>query len=226
MKTRVVIILLSIFLFNLIEAYAQEQCKVLKPEIADKYSGKCRKGLAHGKGLAEGKDRYEGDFKNGLPHGKGKYTWGSGEIYEGYWKEGKRDGEGKFLYKKDGADSTKYGLWKDDLFVKKITPSAYRILKSTNVARYSVRKLRDGNRVLFSFIQGGKANESISGLLCSSSSGTDYELGSKKGFDNVAFPYTCKVTYQFRNPLSSMYTDVWFEIEIREPGTWEVILNN
>lgn len=110
MKAKVAIILLSILLLNLFESYAQEQCKVLKPEIADKYSGKCKKGLAHGQGLAEGKDRYEGDFKNGLPHGKGKYTWASGEIYEGYWKEGKREGEGKFWYKKNGADSMKYAL--------------------------------------------------------------------------------------------------------------------
>lgn len=226
MKTRVVIILLSIFLFNLFEAYAQEQCKVLKPEIADKYSGKCRKGLAHGKGLAEGKDRYEGDFKNGLPHGKGKYTWGSGEIYEGYWKEGKRDGEGKFWYKKDGVDSMKYALWRNDIYIKRIIPSPYRIIRSSSVTRYSVRRVKEGNRVLFQFKQNGGVNTSVYGLLFSPSSGNSYTLGSEQGYENIVFPFTCKVSYKTLNSLKTIPIDAEFIIEIKEPGEWEVILNN
>ena len=61
-------------------------CKVLKPEIAGIYSGDCKKGLANGKGIAEGIDKYEGKFKDGLPHGNGTYQYANGEIYQGDFK--------------------------------------------------------------------------------------------------------------------------------------------
>lgn len=226
MKNFLMFVLLAILILYSVGLYSQDTCKVLKQEISEKYSGKCKNGLAHGNGLAEGNDKYEGNFKNGLPHGKGKYTWANGEVYEGFWKVGKRDGEGKFWYKKNGADSLKHGVWRGDVFIKKIIPNPYRIIKNINVSRYAVQRLRNGERVLFSFIQSGKPNETISGLLYDSSSGTEYKLGAKEGFDHVAFPYTCKLTYKFRNPLSFVLTEVIFEIEIREPGTWEIILNN
>jgi len=38
---------------------AQKACKVLTPEIAEKHTGKCKNGFAHGNGIAEGKNRYE-----------------------------------------------------------------------------------------------------------------------------------------------------------------------
>jgi hypothetical protein len=58
--------------------FAQEECKVLMPEISGSYTGKCKKGLAQGKGLAIGTDTYEGRFLKGLPDGTGK-------IYMGRW---------------------------------------------------------------------------------------------------------------------------------------------
>ena len=67
-------------------------CKVLITGISGKYSGGCRKGLAHGKGTAQGMDTYAGKFKRGLPDGTGIYTWADGSYYEGQWKAGKREG--------------------------------------------------------------------------------------------------------------------------------------
>jgi len=61
---------LTYFMFRYKRIVPQEPCKVLKQEIATKYFGNCKKGLAQGKGVAVGRDKYEGQFKNGLPNGK------------------------------------------------------------------------------------------------------------------------------------------------------------
>lgn len=92
----------SIFMvfFISIGLYSQQSCKVLVPEIAEKYVGKCKKGFAHGKGLAVGIDRYEGSFKKGYPEGKGSYTWSTGEVYTGEWLQGTRMVLGLILMRK------------------------------------------------------------------------------------------------------------------------------
>ena len=109
-KMQVTTILLWLFLAGGY-TYAQQNCKVLVPEIAVTYKGKCKKGLAHGKGKAVGTDVYEGQFRKGLPHGQGKYNWATGEFYLGQWKMGKRDGEGSYTFKFEGKDSIQAGIW-------------------------------------------------------------------------------------------------------------------
>lgn len=221
MKTKLLFIALSIiFLINM-GLYSQEQCKVLLPDIAKTYVGKCKKGLAHGKGVAEGTDKYEGFFKNGLPHGVGKYTWAKGDmIYEGDWKEGKKDGKGKLFYKINGADSMKYGVWKNDSFVKRITPSPYKVIRSSSIQRYAVRRNGVGSRVLFSFNQFGKANATVADLQFAYSSGSSFTQGLKQGVENIVFPFTCRVSYKAAFYIAE------FEIEFREAGDWEVVLFN
>ena len=78
---------------------AQTDCSVLKPGIDSVYFGKCKKGLAHGKGNAIGVDSYIGRFANGLPDGQGTYTWANGDTYSGSWMAGKQHGEGVFVLK-------------------------------------------------------------------------------------------------------------------------------
>ena len=78
--------------------HAQDGCEVLIPELQGSYQGKCKKGLAHGQGRAEGLDSYEGHFTRGLPHGSGKYTWANGEIYEGDWVKGLAQGTDTRIY--------------------------------------------------------------------------------------------------------------------------------
>ena len=89
--------LVSILLFGSL-MHAQDQCKVLVPELEGTYIGKCRKGLAHGNGKAVGVDSYEGKFSKGLPNGTGKYTWADGRIFEGEWSKGELDGKGIMTY--------------------------------------------------------------------------------------------------------------------------------
>jgi len=69
MKIILRILFFTFLSFALSQLFSQDDCKVLIPEISGQYVGKCKKGLAHGKGLAIGIDRYEGSFKKGYPEG-------------------------------------------------------------------------------------------------------------------------------------------------------------
>jgi hypothetical protein len=226
MKLKMINILLSFFMLCYAQTYAQEACKVLKPEISGKYEGKCKNGLANGKGIATGTDKYEGDFKSGLPHGKGKYTWSTGEIYEGNWKEGNKEGDGKYYYKKDGIDSVRIGVWKDDVFYKVKVPAPYKVIRQLSISRYTVQRTMDGNKVLFLIQQNGSANSSVGELSFSPSSGTEFTLGLKQGFENVVFPFKCKLRYTTLNSFKTNAYPVEFEIEITQPGYWVITLNN
>lgn len=226
MRSLLSILLTLVFAFTQSNLIAQETCKVLKPEISGRYQGKCKNGLAHGKGYAEGKDKYEGRFKKGLPHGEGKYTWSTGEVYDGTWRNGLREGEGKYTFKSNGWDSTKVGIWKNDKFYRKIVPNPYVVYRSTNLVRYSLRRLGDGDKVTFSIQQGGSDNPTVSGLNFFTSSGTSFSVGPKFGNEKVTFPYTCKLTYRTANPLRTASILCEFEFVITEPGNWEVTLHN
>lgn len=208
-------------------SYSQSgNCKVLKPEIATSYSGECKKGLANGNGIAVGTDKYEGKFKDGLPQGNGTYRFANGDVYVGDFKEGMRSGNGKFTFKFLGKDSTYVGMWKEDKLVKKIIPLPYQISQKQNLQRYTVQKVKTGNRVMFSFMQNGGNNRSVTGLLFTESSGTLINLGQDQGFDNVQFPFNCKVSYSTLNSFRSANTDVIFDIQINEPGQWLITLFN
>lgn len=223
MKRRLQLLLVLCFTFRTVSA---QECKVLKNEIAAKYTGECKKGLANGKGIAEGIDTYEGRFKEGLPHGSGTYKYANGDIYNGDFKNGLRDGNGKFTFKYLGKDSTYNGLWNNDKLVKKIVPAAYTISQKTNVQRYTVQKTGTGNRVMFSFMQNGMNNRALAGLSFAENSGTSVSIGLDQGFDSVQFPFTCKITYSTQNSLRTASYDVVFEIQITEPGQWMVTLYN
>ncbi|MFY9151621.1 MAG: hypothetical protein WAO52_06395 [Prolixibacteraceae bacterium] len=207
--------------------YSQEQnCKVLKPEIAAKYTGECKKGLANGKGIAEGTDLYDGKFKNGLPHGKGLYRYANGEIYEGDFKNGMKDGNGKFSFKYLGKDSSYSAVWKEGHFIKKITPPPYQIIQSLYVARSTVMKVGEGNRIMFTFMQNGTDNYSITDLSFAGNAGTSLNIGRDQGYDNISFPFTCKVMYVTSNSLRTASYRCVFEVQINQPGQWQVTLYN
>lgn len=85
-------------------------CTVNDSDIADEYSGGCKNGLAHGKGVAQGKDKYEGMFKNGNANGYGIYTWATGDRYEGQWQDNKLNGKGIYTWVNGGRYE---GQWQD-----------------------------------------------------------------------------------------------------------------
>jgi hypothetical protein len=224
MRTSLSIYFTIVFTLFQVNVFSQDSCKVLKPEISGKYSGKCKNGLAEGKGLAEGTDKYEGKFEKGLPDGSGKYTWSTGEVYEGSWKNGKREGQGKYTYKLNGVETVDFGIWKDDVFTRKITPPAYTIIRANSITRYTVRSLGVGNRILFNLMQNGN-NAETSNRNLFSTSGNSFSVGSKIGYENVEFPCTFKLSYTCPNKIKTSFISVEFEIVIKEPGSWEVTIN-
>ena len=130
MKNLTIIIVFSFALFYQVDA---QDCKVLYPSLKGTYTGKCKKGLAHGQGKAVGNDSYEGRFKKGLPDGYGVYTYSiSGDIYKGLWKKGKQEGKGVLLLK-GNEDGKIIGFWKNDKYVGKIKPVAYKVTKKISL---------------------------------------------------------------------------------------------
>jgi hypothetical protein len=201
----------------------QTDCKVLKPEIAGTYSGECKKGLAHGKGVAQGIDRYEGQFNKGLPNGKGTYKWASGVYFEGEWKEGVRDGNGKMVY----SDSTITGIWKQDKYIGKKEGPPYSIIRSLSVARYTFTKTQDRNdAVKIRIMQTGQDNVTIEDFSMVYDSGTEYRSGNYYGIESVTFPLTVKVKYRAWNQLLTSQFTVIFEFVINDRGSWNVMISN
>lgn len=205
---------------------AQSECKVLMPEIDSIYEGKCKKGLAHGMGIAKGTDTYEGKFKKGWPDGKGTYTWKTGEMYEGEFLHGVKEGEGIYTFQVNGVDSCLVGIWKEDVYVGQ-KPKDPKVRQSVAVDRYNFRKNSDvQNRVLIDFYQNGGRNNGITDLLITSTSGYEVTLGHSKGFKDMVFPVTMLVKYTSPNKLQTRKVYCIFEFIIYEPGDWRVELFN
>ncbi len=226
MKNKLRFSLLSLFLICSLFLYSQENCKVLKSSISGTYQGKCKKGLANGKGVAVGTDRYEGQFVNGLPNGYGTYTWANGDKYTGEWIEGMRHGIGRYTMTISGIDSVQDGLWQNDEYSGPKPKNPFVIYKS-GVDRYTFRKnLSTQNRVLVDINQNGIRNTGISNFLISTSSGSETKLGESLGYEYVTFPVTIKISYTTFNKLRTISYPVLFEFEIYEPGDWKVELSN
>ncbi|NOR87577.1 MAG: hypothetical protein GQ527_08220, partial [Bacteroidales bacterium] len=179
------VLLLFVFLLSILtlQLSAQKECKVLVPELDSIYIGKCKKGLAHGKGEAYGVDTYKGKFSQGLPKGQGIYTWANGDLYNGKWRNGKREGEGTLTLKLDTKDSIISGLWKDDKYLGP-KPTPPRVISKTSIDRYSIR-LTDGTRkrVLIDFLQNGARNTGITHLIMPSTKGVETSLGHSLGYE-------------------------------------------
>ena len=222
------ILFLIIFTFTTLSTNvsAQESCKVLKPGIDSIYNGKCKKGLAHGKGNAIGVDSYTGRFTNGLPNGKGTYTWANGDIYTGDWSAGERKGEGTLIIKLEEKDSIVTGIWENDKYMGP-KPIAPRVITKVGVDRFSF-KLSGGakDRVLIDILQNGTRNTSISSFLMSTSNGVENNIGQLVGYDYIEFPVTIRINYMTLNKLKSHEYQVIFEFEISEPGDWRVEIHN
>lgn len=221
MKTK--ILTLAILLFSVGSLQAQQNdCKVLLESISGTYTGKCRKGLAHGKGTAQGIDYYKGSFVRGLPSGKGLYRWEDGSYYEGEWKNGKKDGKGKLV--QNSTETT--GFWKNDEYIGKEIIPPYKVTRNLNVARSTFKRSGaiEGLRILFQ--QAGSENVAIEDLSIASSSGSEYRSGKMYGIQNVFFPLDVKIHYFTWNKMRTGKIEVVFEFTINEPGAWELTLNN
>ena len=198
----------------------------MKLEINESYSGKCKKGLANGKGKAVGTDTYEGQFSDGLPWGRGTYTWENGDVYVGDWKNGMRNGEGDFTFKLNERDTTVSGMWENDQYLGP-KPKTPQVITKTSIDRFNIYN-QGGilNRVLIDFQQNGMRNTGITNLLISSDKGTQTNLGYLVGYENITFPVQIKVSYTTYNKLRSQQVYAVFEFIIFEPGDWRVEIIN
>jgi hypothetical protein len=230
MKTLEKLIIVSAFFMPFVSCplFSQEDgaCKVLKKELVGEYTGKCKDGLANGKGHAKGLEEYEGTFKNGYPNGNGIYHYADGSVYDGRFSEGLKSGDGVYTFKINGKDSVVNGIWKDDAFVKVKPTRPYDILTQRNVSRYSIIKSAgpEGRVTIFVSRNGLMVNPPDITLM--ESTGHPLMGQTYYGFENVTFPFTCMVKYTMSNPMSSVTFLVEFEFVIKEPGSWDVKLSH
>jgi hypothetical protein len=213
----------SIFSIQILRA--QVECKVLVPALDGDYDGKCKNGLAHGKGVARGIDTYTGTFRKGIPHGKGKYEWSTGEFYEGDWRNGLREGEGVYVFKINERDTTLAGLWEQDKYMGP-KPEKPKIMQKYNIDRVTFYRQGDGGKVELEFYLAGAVNGSIENLSLVGSSGSEFSMGRTVGFQNVEFPFECKVIYRSFNTLMTVQRDCSLELKIFQPGSWQVKIYN
>lgn len=226
MKFFVTILMMLPFLFLTHYTYSQENCKVLMPEIDSIYTGKCKNGLAHGRGIAIGKDTYDGKFKKGWPDGDGIYTWSTGETFVGTFLDGVKDGEGSYTYFTNGADTTISGIWKNDVYLGP-KPKKPSVKQAVSIDRYNFLKQSDTqNRVLITFYQNGGRNAGITDLFISADSGYEVTLGNSKGFKDMTFPVTMMVKYTTPNKLQTRMVICIMEFTIYEAGDWKVDIFN
>lgn len=211
------------FLISGINVYSQNSnCKVKMESISGTYSGKCKKGLAHGKGVAEGTDHYSGWFSKGLPHGEGKYIWANGDWYEGAWKYGIKEGEGKLV----SGGSVISGYWKEDRYIGEKLIQSYTITRSLHVVRYSFRKIKTPNHeVKIKLTRGGVENAGVEDFMIAYTSGEQFKLGGYTGLQNPRFPLDVKVTFNAWNLFRTAKSEVVFEFTINEPGNWDIIIS-
>ena len=214
-----------IFTFFIMTGFSQEECKVLKKEIAETYDGECKSGLAHGHGKAEGTDIYEGDFKKGLPQGEGRYTWENGDVYVGDWKKGLRNGEGLFKFRSGKNDSIVSGIWQNDEY-KGPKVERPEVKQMVGIDKYHLSRRDDGNRIQIDIYMNGVANIEIEGLSIISTSGNVFNVGHSKGIEYIEFPVQVKISYTTWNKLHTSQHFATFEFMLTQAGYWQLTLTN
>lgn len=226
-KSVLTIVFLGISLFFSKSLFAQSDCKVLNDSINQSYAGKCKKGLAYGKGIAKGIDTYEGNFKNGLPHGNGTYYYKDGSYFTGNWKNGLKNGEGKLVSIINEREIIKEGIWKENIYIGEKPPIPYLIKNKIGVDRYSIAKEGDKQqRVLIQFFQNGAINTSVENVRFEASSGRQVSIPNYDGYEYIEYPFVCKLSYSTLNKFRTARNQVIFEFIINEPGDWSLDIHN
>ena len=223
-------LILLIFCLALLQSISaqSDSCRVLTGEIAGKYTGPCKDGLANGKGKSVGEDTYTGSFLNGLPHGKGKYTFQNGDEFKGYWENGKKSGKGSYKYSQNGKKHSLTGYWKNDVYAGATDPDlTYRVGQSTGIPVFKVEEkiiedVRD-SKIVFS-IQRAYSDFLPQDLKIEKSSGQISYLGRKLMISQFSLPLHCEISYSIKvgqTPLQCR-----FILDILQKGEYTVTLDH
>lgn len=185
---------------------------MLLKNIDGTYEGNCKGGKADGDGIAKGEDTYQGQFKKGLPHGVGTYVWSDGRIYEGEFVKGMKEGQGKLIVKEDSIVT---GFWKKDVYVGQYEKPYKKVSKSPNVSGYTLNKVQDDINNLRFYIKINQKPEKyprLNFIVQSGSYQTQIDANDFVELTNVTFPIK----------LKARYNQDFIEIEIYQPGLWEI----
>lgn len=204
--------ILAFFILFSINKVSAQDCKVLLKTINESYKGDCKRGKADGKGVALGVDSYNGQFKKGLPHGKGTYTWKDGKIFEGEFFKGKKKGFGKLTIK---PDSIIKGFWKNDEYIGLFENAFKKINKSQNVSGYRINKVQNDINNLRFYVKVNNEQIKYPRLNFVVHSGR-----FQTQTDNNDFVELTNVTFPIK--LKAYYNQDFIEIEIFQPGLWEI----
>jgi hypothetical protein len=111
------LLILCIFSQKVNAQEANPICKVLFSSIDQSYEGECKKGLAHGKGVAKGTQKYVGEFSKGYPNGIGEFYYSDSVSHIGSFQNGLREGKGEAHFlTSNKKDTTITGYWSGDIF--------------------------------------------------------------------------------------------------------------
>jgi hypothetical protein len=218
--------LLLIALLLPLSVSAQQRCQVLMPDLDSVYQGKCKDGIANGSGEAWGRFHYKGKFVNGYPEGMGRADYRNGTVYDGQWEKGQKNGKGTLYINMNGKVIEKHGIWQNDSLQKEILPPPYKVITQRNINR--VRVYREGNGTTVWFFPnatGGMATEPEDIQLAGNSGSTIFSM-PRVGYEDVIFPFQGSIRYKAWNKLRTAQIEILLEIEISQPGSWVVEIQN
>ena len=227
------ILITSLFLaFYLVGVSQAITGPVLKKELAGKYEGEQKKGLAQGKGTATGKDSYTGDFKAGLPDGIGVYTDSVGNVFKGSFKYGLKEGKGEFTSPPSSGEKAMTGYWMDDKYMGKDRVDPYEIEQKVGSVSPRIYMTGPGNVIDITVVDPvDNSNVAANIQMIGQGNPRNDTSYNKYFFEDVKFPIEFDIRYQVRNKLggingSTAMADNSIRFKITKPGKWSITLKN
>lgn len=198
---------------------------VLKKELAGKYEGGQKKGLAHGTGTATGIDSYTGEFKKGLPDGDGVYTDSQGNVFKGSFRLGKKEGKGVFTAAQSSNEAPMVGYWENDKYVGKEKIEPYVVSNKTGACNPRIYAAGAGNKVEISAIN--PVNSSYLGInIFMIGKAVDRYSSGRYYYEECSFPIEFDMNYTCSNKLGTATIANTVRIKINKPGNWIITLKN
>jgi hypothetical protein len=214
-----------------------QDCRVLDDSLHGKYTGECKKGLAHGTGTATGRNSYTGEFKNGYPEGKGKYNWSTGDWYEGEFKKGKPNGQGTYsriIHSGQGQTETLTGFFKNGEYKGKYEKPWTTEMITNNFSSISVKKMNTlGSEITLTVkntTAGGSSSNQpilpkseikniqlIQGNYTEMVYDTASQVTNRYIFRNIQFPFSAIITFEIARTAQQV---AQAKIELNENGNW------